>query len=89
MSKRVIFKLDIEGLNELMKSDEMQAHLEKAGEAVAKTAGTGYASSVHVADYTAIANVWPDTPEAARDNYENNTLLKALTASGLRNKKGD
>lgn len=89
MSKQVVFELNLKGLNELMKSDEMQAHLSEAGEAVARAAGMGYASRVHVADYTAIANVYPDTPEAARDNYENNTLLKSLSAGGLHNKKGD
>lgn len=84
----VKFELNLPGLNELMKSSEMQAHLSKAGEAVASAAGMEYVSSVHLADYIAIANVYPDSRDAAIDNYENNTLLKALGSVGLHNKKG-
>lgn len=79
----VDFELDIRGLNELMKSAEMQAHLRQAGQAVASAAGTGYGSEVHVASFVAIANVYPDSAEAAHDNYQNNTLIKAAGSSGL------
>ena len=84
---KVEFKLDINGLRELMKGPEMQAVLQEAGEAVASGAGDDYGSRVHVADYTAIANVYPDSKEAAKDNYENNTLVKALGSSGLSMRK--
>ena len=79
MSKKTKVKveLNLQGLNELMKSPEMQAHLEQAGEQIAITAGEGYATRVHTADYVAICNVYPDTKEAAKDNYDNNTLLRA------------
>lgn len=83
MAKKVLFKLDIGGLRELMKSGEMQAALDEAGSAVASTAGEGYGYRTHVASYVAICNVFPDTKEAAHDNYENNTLDKALGAVGL------
>ena len=76
---KVKVELNMQGLNELMKSSEMQAHLQKCGEQVANAAGEGYAARTHVADYVAICNVYPDTPEAAKDNYENNTLLKAAS----------
>lgn len=84
----VRFELNLAGLNEIMKSSEMQGQLAQAGQAVASAAGAGYASSVHVADYVAIANAYPDSSEAAIDNYENNTLLKALGSVGLHSKKG-
>lgn len=87
MAKIVEFKLDIKGLRELMKGPEMQAALQEAGDAVASSAGGDYRSRVHVADYVAIANVYPDSKEAAKDNYENNTLLKALGSSGLSMRK--
>ena len=81
---KVEFKLDINGLRELMKGPEMQAVLQEAGEAVASGAGGDYGTRVHVADYVAIANVFPESKEAAKDNYENNTLLKALGSTGLK-----
>ena len=87
-SKVVKFKLNMSGLNELMKSGEMQSHLAQAGSAVASAAGEGYGSRVHLADYVAIANVYPDSAEAAQDNYENNSLLKAIGAAGLHSQKG-
>lgn len=76
------FELNLAGLNELMKSPEMQEVLRKKGAEVAGRAGSDYDSSVHVASYVAIANVWPNSKEAAEDNYKNNTLLKALGGSG-------
>ena len=83
MAKKVEFELDINGLRELMKGPEMQAALQEAGDAVASGAGGDYGTRVHVADYVAIANVFPESKEAAKDNYENNTLLKALGSAGL------
>ena len=81
---KVEFELDINGLRELMKGPEMQAALQDAGDAVASYAGGDYGVRVHVADYVAIANVFPESKEAAKDNYENNTLLKALGSAGLK-----
>ena len=86
MASDVIFELNIAGLNELMKSAEMQGILEQAGNAVASAAGGDYGVRVHEADWVAIANVYPDSAEAAKDNYENNTLLKATQSTGLRMK---
>ena len=81
MSK-VKFELDIRGLNELMKSPEMKSILDQEGAKVAGRAsgmsGEQFGHRTHVADYVAITNVYPDSKEAARDNYNNNTLLKAL-----------
>ena len=82
------FELNLPGLNELMMSGEMQAILEAAGENVASAAGGDYGVRVHVASFVAIANVYPDSKEAAKDNYEHNTLLKALGSAGLSETKG-
>ena len=78
------FELNLAGLNELMKSPEMQAHLTQAGRAVAAAAGRDYGTRTHVASYVAIANVYPESRKAAKDNLENNTLVKALGAAGLK-----
>lgn len=80
---KVDFKLNLAGLNELMKSPEMEQALEEAGNMVATLAGGDYGVRVHRASFVSIANVYPDSKKAAKDNYENNTLVKALGASGL------
>ena len=48
------FELNLPGLNELMKSQEMCDALEEAGAAVANAAGSDYAHSVHQASFVAI-----------------------------------
>jgi len=78
------FELNLPGLNELMKSAEMQAVTEAAGQAMARAAGPGYATKTHVASFVAVTSVYPETDEANRDNLNNNTLLKAAQGSGLR-----
>lgn len=77
------FELNLPGLNELMKSGEMQNYLLNAGNVVAKSAGEGYEAEVHLADYVAISNVYPTTFKSRRDNLNNNTLVKAIGAAGL------
>ena len=86
-SNKYKFKLDLSGLNELMKSSEMKAHLQQAGEAVASAAGGDCGVNVHTANYVAIANVYPNTKESASRNYKENTLLKALGTAGLKSHK--
>ena len=83
MGNSVKFKLNLPGLNELMKSSEMQSALLEAGQAVASAAGGDYAAEVHTASFIAISNVYPDSKAAAKENYEDNTLLKAVGAVGL------
>ncbi len=84
MSKsKVRVELNLAGVNELMKSPEIQDAVLRAGQAVAAAAGEGYAAEVHQADWVAISNVYAETPEAKRDNLENNTLLRALGSTGL------
>lgn len=79
----VKFELNLPGLNELMKSSEMQSALLEAGQAVANAAGGEYAAEVHTANWIAISNVYADTPKAKRENLKDNVLLKALGATGL------
>ena len=81
----VKIELNLQGINEMMKSSEMQAHLQAAGEAVANAAGDGYAAVTNVEKlrWVAITNVYPDTAAAAHDNFKNNSLLKAVGAVGL------
>ena len=88
MAKKVRFELNLPGLNEVMKSDGMQSALQTAGNAVAKAAGKDYAARVHTANYVAIANVYPNSKDAAKENAESNTLIKGIRGAGLSTKKG-
>lgn len=77
-------ELNLPGLREVMKSGEMQAALQAAGSAVASNAKGDFGVRVHQYTYVAIANVYPETKDAAREVYENNALVKAAGAAGLR-----
>lgn len=83
---KVKIELNPQGVIELFKSPEVQGWLEECGRHTAELAngmsGLEYNSQVHNASFTAIANVYADTPETARDNIKNNTLAKALGDSG-------
>lgn len=87
MANNVKFKLNLPGLNELMKSAEMQEALIEAGQAVASAAGDDYAAEVHTANWIAISNVYPNSKHAAHENYTSNTLLTALGSIGLKQSK--
>ena len=87
MANRIKFKLNLPGLNELMKSPEMQDALLEAGQAVAQSAGSDYAAEVHTASWIAISNVYPDSKQAAHENFKDNTLLKAIGSVGLKQTK--
>lgn len=79
----VRFELNLAGLNELMKSDEMQSILETASQRVQNAAGEGFGHRVGVATYTAIGNIFAENAEAAHKAYEENTLVKALGSAGI------
>lgn len=77
--KRTKFKLDYKGVGELMKSQEMGALMKEYAEAIQSRCGAGYSVDVYLNGKTrANASVYADTEEARRDNFENNTLLKAV-----------
>lgn len=77
MSK-VRFELNRAGVRELMQSPEMVSVCTQYANAVRARAGDGYEVSSYVGKNRANASVIATTYEARRDNYENNTLLKAL-----------
>lgn len=88
----VTFELNMQGLNQLMKSDEMKSILQEAGDMVANSAsamthGEPYGVDVHDAQWVSIASIYGESEEAKRENYEKNILLKALGSTGLPTKK--
>ena len=79
----VKFVLNLPGLNELMKSGEMQSILMTAGQSVAGSAGQGYSAEVHQANFVAISNVYPENFKAYKKNMKDNILIKALGSTGI------
>lgn len=78
MAKDFRFKLNLPGLNRLMKGAEMQAVLNRAAGEIAARAGDGYeAETAHPISFIGIASVRAESREAKKDNSENNSLLKA------------
>ena len=82
MSK-VKFKLNLPGLNQLMKSTEMQGILTQYGQAVSSRAQSmcpegEYAVRTYPINWIAVCNISAENYEAVKDGYEHNTLLKAL-----------
>lgn len=81
MSKN--FELNLPGLNELMKSEEMQAILQSACSQVQNRAGNGFGSRVGMGSFTAIGNVFVESDEAMEKVLKENSLLKALDSASV------
>ena len=77
MSK-VRIELNYAGVGELLRSSEMEEMLRETAQEVASRAGPGYEVDTYRAGTRVIASVFTDTDEAAQDNLDNNTLLKAV-----------
>lgn len=72
------FVLNRAGVRQLLKSQEMQEVCESYAEEVASKCGDGYEVDQYMAETRGISSVKAVTAEAIRDNFENNTLEKAL-----------
>lgn len=77
------FEFNLNGLRELLKSEPMQQTVKEHAANIAANAsamsGKEYNSRGGALNYTSVATAFPDSKEAAHDNYENNTLLKSMT----------
>lgn len=76
MSK-VNFKLNRAGVRQLLQSQEAMNVVTPYAYAIRSRCGEGYEVTYMVGKTRVNASVAPMTAEARRDNYENNTLLKA------------
>ena len=99
MGKAGELKLNLPGINVMMRDDVglqkvLQANAESIAQTASQMSGEKYAAGVEYQTderrlrWIAVATVFPETPEAHRDNLRNNTLAKAGGASGLRSSKG-
>lgn len=88
MSK-VRIEINLPGINAIMKSDGMKSAIKQAADQVASIAGEGYvAEDPREINWIGIVNVYPEDKKAGHDNFENNTLIKAAYAAGLKMSKG-
>ncbi len=89
MSK-IKFKLNINGLRQLMKSADMRQAVNAAGVSVENKAriisgGEDFTHETKILSYAAITTVFPNSKSAASAVYRDNILDKSL--SGLPRKK--
>jgi hypothetical protein len=70
--------LNSEGIQALLKSDEMKAICEEHAQEIRSRCGDGYEMDSRVGKTRVNAMVYADTVKAKRDNSKNNTILKAL-----------
>lgn len=74
MSKLVKFELNYKGVGELLHSKEMEDVLMSYADKIASNAGAHYEAK----QYKTRVIVVPADEKGVNDNYENNTLLKAV-----------
>lgn len=78
MAKRVKVKLNIGGVGQLLKSEEVQKMLREYGSATLNRVGDGYELEEGQTLHRAKCTVRAKSYKAKRDCLKNNTLLKAL-----------
>ncbi len=86
-------ELNLQGLNELMRSPEIGQSVIRAAsyvESIAKrSSGKVYhRSKFRKLNWLGVASVYPADADAAQNELETNTLLKAVGHAGLPTKKG-
>lgn len=78
MAKKVDFKLDPDGVRELLNDSELMDYMQKIGEGVATRAGEDYAADTRPGEKRAHTFVKATTIHAYYSNLKHNSLLKAL-----------
>lgn len=66
------------GIQELLKSPDIQSVVTDVCQSIQKNAGDGYSYNVISGKKRTVGRVYADSYKAVRDNYKNNTLLKAI-----------
>ena len=72
------FQLNFKGVQDLLKSDEMEGVLKDYGRAVMQGLDDGYEMSTYKGKTRSNVMIEAKSFRAKRDNKKNNTLLKAL-----------
>ena len=72
------FKLNRQGVGELLKSNALQNVLETRANAAKSRLGEGYATSTYVGKTRVNVSIYAQSYEARKENMQNNTILKAV-----------
>lgn len=75
---KVKFQLSRKGVIELMQSPKMKDVCEKYANRALNSLGEGYVVTTYTGTTRVNASIFAETYEAKRENFENNTILKAL-----------
>ena len=78
MPKKVKVKLNRQGVRELMKSEEMRSIVNKYGFSAQSRLGNGYSVDYMTGKNRVNCRVFAKTAKAKRENFLNNTILKAV-----------
>lgn len=78
MSKKMEIKLNSSGIRGLLRSNEMMETIQPAADRVLRKCGTGYQLDPYTGKGRVNIGVRAVSDDAVKDNFENNTLLKAL-----------
>lgn len=75
-----VLKVEIndEGVQALLKSQEIKNYCKQLADGIASRAGDGYMVTTYTGKTRVNASVYAVSTEAKRDNMKNNTLLKAV-----------
>lgn len=82
MSK-IKVKLDLQGINAVMKSPGVREALEEAAKAVGNASGIETEVKSATINFIAVATVETANAKAAKEHYKRNALLKGVSAVGL------
>lgn len=75
-------KWNVRAFEDIRRSAGVKARLKREADAVASASGRGYVVQTGEGKSRSRAAVIAATPEAARDNSKNNTLLRSLSSRG-------
>lgn len=75
---KIKFKLNYQGVRELLKSEEMMAVCKSYADKAVSSLGDGYEASTYTGKSRVNASVIATTYKARKENSENNTILKAV-----------
>lgn len=78
MSNSVVVKLNKANVRKLLSSENIKNFDEQIASEIVSRAGEGYEYRSHLTEQRVITNIYPATPSAAHDNFENNTLIRSL-----------
>lgn len=78
MGKKLVVKLNREGVRAMLKSEEMKEICAEHAQAIMERCGPGYEMDTYVGQNRVNAMVTASTYQAKADNMRNNTLLKAM-----------